>query len=83
MSQVKKNDVANHLKVLNHVGLLFNEPPDWAGLLFIKSSENSGRTRCIVRRGSTRCSSVLHRLAKRILILLIEENKCAASSFVV
>jgi uncharacterized protein YbcI len=31
--------------VLNHVGLLFNEPPGTAGLPFIKSSENLDRSR--------------------------------------
>jgi hypothetical protein len=31
----KKADVAEHPKVFNHVGLLTNEPPGTAGLLFI------------------------------------------------
>jgi hypothetical protein len=31
--------VADHPKVFHHVGLLVNEPPGAAGLLFIKSSE--------------------------------------------
>jgi len=31
----KKADVAEHPKVLDHVGLLFNEPPGKTGLLFI------------------------------------------------
>jgi len=30
----KKADVAEHPKVFGHVGLLVNEPPGWAGLLF-------------------------------------------------
>jgi hypothetical protein len=30
----KKADVAKHPQVLNHVGLLCNEPPGQAGLLF-------------------------------------------------
>jgi hypothetical protein len=31
----KKTDVAEHPKAFDHVGLLFNKPPDSAGLLFI------------------------------------------------
>jgi hypothetical protein len=31
----KKADVAEHPKVFDHVGLLFNEPPGTAGLFFI------------------------------------------------
>ena len=31
----KKADVAEHPKVFDHVGLLFNEPPGKAGLFFI------------------------------------------------
>jgi hypothetical protein len=31
----KKTDVAEHPKVFHHVGLLANEPPGPAGLLFI------------------------------------------------
>jgi hypothetical protein len=31
----KKPTWLNTLEVLNHVGLLFNEPPDTAGLLFV------------------------------------------------
>ncbi len=31
----KKADVAEHAKALNHVGLLFNEPPGTAGLFFV------------------------------------------------
>jgi len=31
----KKADVAEHPKVFNHIGLLFNEPPGTAGLFFI------------------------------------------------
>ena len=31
----KKTDVAEHPKVFHHVGLLVNEPPSPAGLLFI------------------------------------------------
>jgi hypothetical protein len=41
----KKADAGKHPKVLNHVGLLFNEPPGTAGLPFIKSSENLDRSR--------------------------------------
>jgi hypothetical protein len=33
--KTKKADVAEHPKVFDHVGLLFNEPPGTAGLLFI------------------------------------------------
>jgi hypothetical protein len=32
---MKKADVAEHPKVFNHVGLLFDEPPGRAGLPFI------------------------------------------------
>jgi len=32
---VKKADVAEHLEVFGHVGLLVNEPLGTAGLLFI------------------------------------------------
>lgn len=31
----KKADVAEHPKVFDHVGLLTNEPPGTAGLLFV------------------------------------------------
>jgi hypothetical protein len=31
----KKTDVAEHLGVFGHVGLLFNRPPSGAGLPFI------------------------------------------------
>jgi hypothetical protein len=33
--RTKKADVAEHPKVLGHVGLLFNQPPGKAELLFI------------------------------------------------
>lgn len=33
--QTKKADVTEHPKAFDHVGLLFNEPPDAAKLLFI------------------------------------------------
>ena len=56
--------MAKHPQVLNHVGLLFNEPPGRAGLPFIKSSENLDRSRRMVRRGSTHWRIVHHRLAK-------------------
>jgi hypothetical protein len=36
----KKADVAEYPKVLDHVGLLFNEPPSTAGLFSIESSDN-------------------------------------------
>ena len=35
----KKADAAEHPEVFHRVGLLTNEPPGGAGLLFIKSSE--------------------------------------------
>jgi hypothetical protein len=35
----KKTDVAEHPQVFRRVGLLFNETPGTAGLLFIQSSE--------------------------------------------
>jgi hypothetical protein len=31
----KKADVTDHVEVINHVGLLINEPPDPAGMPFI------------------------------------------------
>jgi hypothetical protein len=31
----KKADVAKHPQVFRHVGLLFSEPPDISGLLFV------------------------------------------------
>jgi hypothetical protein len=31
----KKTDVADHPEGVNHIGLLINEPPSAAGLLFI------------------------------------------------
>ena len=34
-NSAKKADVAEHPKVFHHVGLLVNEPPAAAGLLFI------------------------------------------------
>jgi len=34
-ARTKKADVAEHPKVLDHVGLLVNEPPGTAGLLSI------------------------------------------------
>jgi hypothetical protein len=33
--KTKKADVAEHPQAFGHVGLLFNEPPGTAGLLFI------------------------------------------------
>jgi hypothetical protein len=33
--KTKRADVAEHLEVFDHVGLLFNEPPAMGGLLFI------------------------------------------------
>jgi hypothetical protein len=33
--QNKKADVAEHQKAFDRIGLLFNEPPDTAGLFFI------------------------------------------------
>jgi hypothetical protein len=33
--KTEKADVAEHLKVFDHVGLLAKEPPSTAGLLFI------------------------------------------------
>jgi len=36
----KKADVVGHLLVSHHVGLLTNEPPDTAGLPFIKFSDD-------------------------------------------
>lgn len=44
----KKANVARRPKVLNHVGLLFNEPPGAAGVPFIKSSENLNRARRMI-----------------------------------
>jgi hypothetical protein len=38
-SKTKKADVAEHPEVFCRVGLLFNEPPELAGLLFIQSSD--------------------------------------------
>ena len=35
-----KTDVNEHIQVSIHVGLLSNEPPDIAGLLFFKSSDD-------------------------------------------
>jgi hypothetical protein len=32
---IKKADVVEHIKVLNHVGLLVNEPTGTAGLPFV------------------------------------------------
>jgi hypothetical protein len=33
--ETKKADVAEHLEVFDHVGLLFNEPSSDAGMLFV------------------------------------------------
>jgi hypothetical protein len=35
LARTKKADVAEHLEVFDHVGLLVNEPPGSAELLFI------------------------------------------------
>ena len=37
----KKADVVKHPEAFDHVGLLCNEPPGQAGLLFILSSDDS------------------------------------------
>jgi hypothetical protein len=37
--RTRKADVAEHPKAFGHVGLLFNEPPGKAELLFIQSSD--------------------------------------------
>ncbi len=55
--------MAKHPKVLNHVGLPFSEPPGTAGLPFIKSSENSGRTRRKVCGGPAHYYTIPHRRA--------------------
>jgi len=39
--ETKKADVAEHPEVFDDVGLLVNEPSSYAGMLFIKSSENN------------------------------------------
>jgi hypothetical protein len=44
----KKADVVEHPEAFNHVGLLFNEPPGWAGLPFISSSDKSAA--CVHRK---------------------------------
>jgi hypothetical protein len=64
-TSAKKTDVTEHPQVFRHIGLLFNEPPSTARLLFIKSSEKLSRawqsfktdyrctthlTRCIIGR---------------------------------
>ena len=36
----KKADVAKHLGAFDHVGLLYNEPSSYAGVLFVQSSDN-------------------------------------------
>jgi hypothetical protein len=36
--RTKKADVAEHPKAFDHVGLLFNKPPERLGLFFIWSS---------------------------------------------
>jgi hypothetical protein len=59
----KKTDAAKHPKVFSHVGLLFNEPPGTAGLLFIKSSENRDRSRPNVAGRPAYGYIVQHRLA--------------------
>jgi len=38
--KTKKADVAEHPEVFDHVGLLVNEPSSYAGMLFIKSSDD-------------------------------------------
>ena len=38
--KTKKADVAERPKAFDHVGLLFNEPPGKAELLFIQSSDD-------------------------------------------
>jgi hypothetical protein len=38
--ETKKADVAEHPGVFYHVGLLVNEPSSYAGMLFIKSSDD-------------------------------------------
>jgi hypothetical protein len=40
----KKADVAEHPGGFDHVGLLVNEPPGPAGLLFIQSSDDLNST---------------------------------------
>jgi len=37
--KTKKADVTEHPQVFDHVGLLFNEPSSYAGVLFAKSSD--------------------------------------------
>jgi hypothetical protein len=40
LPRTKNADVAEHPKVFDHVGLLFNTPPGKAELLFVQSSDN-------------------------------------------
>ena len=79
--QLKKADVAKHPKVLNHVGLLCNEPPGTAGLPFIKSSDsNCDRSRIKrhhwLRTSSTgpRMNAYLH-LQRRLRADLLPHNR--------
>jgi hypothetical protein len=39
----KKTDVAEHPRVMRHIGLLFNKPPGATRLIFIQSSETRSR----------------------------------------
>jgi hypothetical protein len=58
----KKADVAEHLEMFRHVGLLYNEPPGRAGLSFIQSSDdfnsNIDRSRLQVQYGPANNLSV-------------------------
>src|ERR1700677_5054842 len=38
--KTKKADIAEHLRVFPHVGLLVNKPSSYAGVPFVKSSNN-------------------------------------------
>jgi hypothetical protein len=40
----KKADVVKYPEVFIHVGLLFDEPSSYAGLLFIQSSNNDAQS---------------------------------------
>lgn len=69
----QKTDVVEHLRVLDHVGILSNEPPDTAELLFIKSPEelHSDRSRRKAVRPLPHTYIIQHRreMSRRIFII--------------
>jgi hypothetical protein len=62
-TEKKKANVAEHRNVFGHVGLLFNEPPSIAELLFIQSSDDTSYKYTVWNGQYKGARQATHRLA--------------------